>query len=224
MIHQHQLAGLIQRSQAFQQAIIEHANQFEEPDDRRLNLVLQAGDLTIGHSVAALALIADEFIPSGIALLRVQFESLVTGIWLLHAASDSWVEKLAEPLTHDAAKRANEGLGMTEMLKELESHPSSPRHIVQQLQQYKAVTWKAMCSFVHSGIHPLSRGQAGYPVQLIHDVVRNANAISALNLQLITLSTHPHCMPIVRVLHEQFSDILPIIDIPTARPTHECQK
>ncbi len=206
------LSEVINRTQKYQQAIIDHIGHLEVPNDKRLELVLHASNLTTEHSVAALGLITDGFIASGIALLRVQFESLVTGIWFLHAASDNWIEKLSEQLTVDTARDANEGLGLTAMLKQLQSHQNSPHHIIQQLNEFKEITWKAMCSFVHCGIHPLSRGSTGYPTELIFNVISNANAMSALNLQLVTIisTSYPNSMQVVRAIHEEFSDILPI--------------
>jgi hypothetical protein len=47
----------------------------------------------------------------------------VSGVWLVHAASDAWVDKLGEPLTVQSAKRANEGPMLADMLKELNAAP-----------------------------------------------------------------------------------------------------
>ena len=150
---------------------------------------------------------------SAIALTRPQFESLVRGVWLLHAASDNWVNKLAEPLTMESAKRANEGEGLAEMLKQLEANPAAPAGIVAQLREYKEVTWKAMNSYAHGGLHPLSRKMPGYPAQLIYDVIRNSNAVVALTAQLQSILTGmPENMWPVRQMHRDFVDVLPIIN------------
>jgi hypothetical protein len=144
--------------------------------------------------------------------MRPQYESLVRGIWILHTASDTWVEKLSEPLTMESAKRANEGLMLAEMLKELEKSNTAPAQIVEQLKQYRDVTWKAMNSYAHGGLHPLSRMLDGYPTQLTYDVVRNSNAIVALATQLISiLSGDPRNMEHVRRFHVEYSDCLPIL-------------
>ena len=151
-------------------------------------------------------------IPPAYSLMRPQYESLVRGIWLLHAASDSWVEKLGEPLTLDTAKRANEGLMLAEMLEELEKSSTAPRPIVDQLKEYRDVTWKALNSYAHGGLHPLSRTLACYPAQLTYDVVRNSNAVVALATQLVSiLSGDPRNMEPVRKFHVEYSNCLPIL-------------
>ena len=163
--------------------------------------------------MSALVLFEQGLFSSAIALTRPQFESLVRGIWLLHAASENWVTKLSEPLTMESAKRANEGEGLAEMLKQLEANPDAPAGIVAQLREYKEVTWKAMNSYAHGGLHPLSRTMSGYPAQLIYDVIRNANAVVALTAQLLAiLSGNPENMAPVRQMHTDFMDILPIIN------------
>jgi len=157
-------------------------------------------------------LVNNSLLVSAYSLMRPQFESLVRGIWLLYAASDSWVEKLGEQLTVESAKKANEGPMLAEMLKQLESAVTAPQPIVEQLKQYRDVTWKALNSFAHGGIHPLSRTLVGYPAQLTFDVVRNSNAIVALTTQLAAILTgDPRNMERVRRFHIEYSDCLPIV-------------
>jgi hypothetical protein len=54
----------------------------------------------------------------------------------------------------ESAKRANEGEGLAEMLKQLEANPTAPAGIVAQLREYKEVTWKAMNSYAHGVSFP----------------------------------------------------------------------
>ncbi|GGP22108.1 hypothetical protein GCM10010970_23590 [Silvimonas iriomotensis] len=150
---------------------------------------------------------------SSIALLRPQFECLVRGIWLCYAANDNWVAKFTEPLKAETAKLANEGVGLADMLKALDSAPDAPAHIVAQLRGYKDVTWKALNSYTHGGIHPLARTLSGYPEQLLYDTTRNANAMVALCAQLQSVLTGVQKnMEYIRVLHQTFLDVLPIVE------------
>jgi len=73
--------------------------------EERFTIAFQAGVLSIEHAIAALVLIDNELNASGYVLFRPQFETLVRGVWLLHAASDIWIEKLNEPLTIESARR-----------------------------------------------------------------------------------------------------------------------
>ena len=207
------LLQLIERTAAFHERVQQHVQTLTPYPDVRFITAFQSGLLSLEHAVSALVLFEQGLFSSAIALTRPQFESLVRGIWLLHAASENWVTKLSEPLTMESAKRANEGEGLAEMLKQLEANPDAPAGIVAQLREFKEVAWKAMSSYTHGGLHPLSRTMNGYPAQLIYDVIRNGNAVVALSAQLLAiLSGNPQNMAPVRQMHTDFMDILPIVN------------
>lgn len=207
------LLQLIERTAAFHERVQQHVQTLTPYPDVRFITAFQSGLLSLEHAVSALILFEQGLFSSAIALTRPQFESLVRGVWLLHAASENWVTKLSEPLTMESAKRANEGEGLAEMLKQLEANPDAPAGIVAQLREFKEVAWKAMSSYTHGGLHPLSRTMSGYPAQLIYDVIRNGNAVVALSAQLLAiLSGNPQNMAPVRQMHTGFMDILPIIN------------
>ena len=204
---------LIDRTATFHRAVQRHIQSLSPASEIRFITAFQSGLLSLEHAVSALLLFKQGLFSSAIALTRPQFESLVRGIWLLHAASDNWVHKLSEPLTMENARRANEGEGLAEMLKQLEANPTAPLGIVTQLREYKEVTWKAMNSYAHGGLHPLSRKISGYPPQLIYDVIRNSNAVIALTVQLQSILTGmSENMAPVRQMHRDFEDVLPIIN------------
>lgn len=206
------LQQLLYRTAEFHAAVQDHVQTLAPVPKPRSVTAFQSGLLSLEHALSAMVLFHQGFFPSAIALTRPQFESLVRGIWLLHAASDNWVEKLSEPLTMESAKRANEGVGLADMLKQLESHPDAPAPIVRQLREYKDVTWKAMNSYAHGGLHPLVRGLSGYPVTLVYDVIRNANAIVALTAQLQSILTgRSQNMEPVRRMHKDYADVLPLL-------------
>ena len=207
------LLQLIERTAVFHERVQQHVQTLTPYPDVRFITAFQSGLLSLEHAVSALVLFEQGLFSSAIALTRPQFESLVRGIWLLHAASENWVTKLSEPLTMESAKRANEGEGLAEMLKQLEANPDAPAGIVAQLREFKEVAWKAMSSYTHGGLHPLSRTMSGYPAQLIYDVIRNGNAVVALSAQLLAiLSGNPQNMAPVRQMHTDFMDILPIVN------------
>lgn len=214
------LTALIERTAAFHEAVQAHVSALIPFDDSRSIVAFQAGLLSLEHATGAFALINIELLPSAYALMRPQYESLVRGIWLLHGASDNWVEKLGEPLTLETAKRANEGPMLSEMLKGLEASSTAPQAIVSQLREYRDVAWKALNSYAHGGLHPLARTATGYPAQLTYDVMRNSNAIVALTTQLLSILTgDPRQMEPVRRLHVEFADCLPILKGPNQQ-TH----
>lgn len=201
------LNQLLVRTQLFHDAAKKHVANLHPAEDLRALVAFQAGGLALEHSLALRTLIVEGHLPSAYALFRPQFESLVRGIWLLHAASDRWIEKFGQPLTLASAKQANEGPGLADMLKDLESNPNAPGPIVAQLQEYKEATWKPLNSYTHGGIHPLARLVTGYPPQLTYDAVRNANAILALTMQLLSILTgNLRNMEPVRTMHVEFAD------------------
>jgi hypothetical protein len=206
------LNTLLERTAQLHEAVHTHIGNLIPAEGTRHLVAFHAGLLSLEHASGAFVLIGQGFFPSAYALMRPQYECLVRGIWLLHAASDTWVEKLAEPLTLESAKRANEGPMLAEMLKQLENSPNSPGPIVEQLKQYREATWKAMNSYAHGGLHPLARSLTGYPEQLTYDVVRNSNAVISLASQLSSiLSGDPLNMEPVRRFHIDFADCLPIL-------------
>ena len=213
------LAVLLERSSVFIESVHRYIAPLAPYPDQRSRIAFQAGLLAIEHATGTCTLIRIGLAPSAIALMRPQFESLVRGIWVVHAASDAWVSKLGEPLTAVSAKHANEGPMLTEMLKGLSASQSAPKEIVEQLKEYRDVTWKALNSYVHGGLHPIARTASGYPARLTYDVVRNSNAITAITFQLLSILTgDPAAMEPVRALHREFCDCLPIIGAPGFRP------
>ncbi len=213
-----QLQHLVERSFEFHEAVHDHVDTLEPAGSLRAEIAFDAGLLTLEHSTAALELIESGRTSSAIALMRPQFEALVRGVWLAHAASDLWVEKLSQPLTLAAQRQANEGPMLAEMLKQLEAAADSPAHIVGQLKEYRDVSWKVLNSFSHGGIHPLTRNVTGYPPKLVYDALRNSNAVLALATQLVTIMTgdEVNMLP-VRRFHQEFGDCLPIVH--AGRPT-----
>ena len=206
------LETLIERSFQLHEAIDRHVEQLSSYDDLRAAIAFDCGSLSIEHASSVLALIASGRLNSAMVLMRPQFENLVRGIWLAHAASDQWVEKLAQPLTLNSEKHANEGPMLAEMLKQLEASPDSPHAIVDQLKEFKAVLWKPLSGFTHGGIHPLARQVTGYSPQLVFDALRNANGVLSITVQLVSLLTGDATrMEPVRQMHNEFSDCFPLI-------------
>lgn len=207
-----QLERLIERSFELQEAVYSHVEDLGPPAGSRADIASDAGVLALEHGTAVLELIDSGKPSSAFALMRPQFESLVRGMWLAYAASDSWVDKLSQPLTLAAQKQANEGPMLAEMLKHLDAAPDAPSYIVGQLKEYRDVAWKALNSFNHGGIHPLSRSVSGYSPKLVYDSLRNSNAVFTLTNQLVTIMTgDPTKMVPVKRLHVDFADCLPII-------------
>ncbi len=204
----------LERTSAYHQRVAENLADVPPHPEPRFELAFRCALLSIEFGAAAYALIAGNMFAPGYSLTRTQFETLVRGIWLMYAASDARVEKLAQPLTRDNAESANDTLMLAKMLDQLRATESAPQAIVGQLDEYRDLIWKALNSYTHGGFHPLSRMLTGYPPKLSYDVLRNANAIVALASQLAAHASddpEKYMVP-VRTLHHEFADCLPIIN------------
>lgn len=184
-----ELENSLARSLALHEAVQELTGCFEPYPELHFELAFQSALLSMEHATAALLLVQNEMEASGMALLRPQFESLVRALWLMYAATATQVEKLSMPLTIESARRGDDLPMLSEMLKRLEGVPEAPAHIVTPLQEYKEVTWKALNSFTHGGIHPLSKFVTGYPPKLVFDTLCNSNGIFMMAAQLLCITT-----------------------------------
>ena len=139
---------------------------------------------------------------------RSQFEALARSIWLLYAASESDLSKLNTSLSLESEQAAKNMPQTAEMMKDLAI--KAPSQAYDALSRFKDNSWKALNSYAHAGIHPIRRHGDGYPIQLIHDVLRNANGLGVLScMQAAVLSglqplqrsilaaaiKRPSCMP-----------------------------
>ena len=204
--------AFLERNGQFHHRVAEHLAQLVPYPEQRFDLALKSALLSVEHGTAAFVLIAEGLYAPGYTLLRPQFETLVRGIWLMYAASDTWIEKLSRPLTVDTAEAAKDALMLDKMLKALRASGAVPPGLLDQLETCRNVMWKALNSYNHGGFHPLARFQSGYPRKLSYDVLRNSNAILALASQLAAIVTgDPQNMVPVRTLHTDFADCLPII-------------
>ncbi|MFZ3184112.1 MAG: hypothetical protein WA173_08205 [Pseudomonas sp.] len=89
---------------------------------------------------------------SAAALLRVQYESLVRAIWMLHVATDQQVEDMMAELTQDSAKKANKLPMLSEMLEAIEK--KAPHAPIAHLNEFKHYSWRPL---FFGPAHALSR-------------------------------------------------------------------
>ncbi|QID17833.1 hypothetical protein G3580_09380 [Nitrogeniibacter mangrovi] len=205
--------AFLDRNTEFHQRVVEIVADLEPYPDQRFVLAMKSAHLSLEHGAAVALLVSADMCAPGFTLVRTQFESLVRGIWLLYAATDTWVEKLSQPLTQESADMAKDTLMLADMLKRLRASEGAPAGLLDQLEACRDVTWKALNSYAHGGFHPLSRLETGYPAQLAYDVLRNSNAVTALATQLTAILTgDQRAMAPVRSLHVEFADCLPIIN------------
>jgi hypothetical protein len=178
-------------------------------DSPRIRTSDVACSLSLEHWASARTLLRLGLLPSAIVVHRAQFEALTRSIWLLYAASDDHVSKLIATLSLESEQAAKNMPQTAEMMQDLAK--KAPPQAYEALARFKENSWKALNSFAHAGLHPIRRHDDGYPVQLLHDVLRNANGLAAVGcMQAAALSgqqalqrsvlnitgKHPACMPL----------------------------
>jgi hypothetical protein len=169
---------------------------FEESPRLRTSDV--ACSLALEHWHSSRSLLRSGLLPSALVIHRAQFEALTRSIWLIYAASDENVSKLAVTLTLETEQTAKSMPQVTVMMQALKQN--GPPQAYDALSRFKDNSWKALNSYVHAGIHPIRRHHDGYPEKLIHDVLRNTNGLAVMTcMQAVVLSGQ---QPLQRILQE----------------------
>jgi len=108
-------------------------------------------------------------------------------IWLVYAASEDQVSKLTTTLSLASEQAAKSMPQVAEMMSDLAK--KAPPQAYEALSRFKDNSWKALNSYAHAGIHPIRRHGEGYPLRLLHDVLRNANGLAVMScMQAVVLS------------------------------------
>lgn len=164
--------------------------------------------LSLEHALGIRTLFAAGLATSAAGLLRLQFESLTRGMWLLYAASDTVVGKLRAPLNSESEQAAKNLPSVPVMIEQIaeKAHPDA----IRMLNGFKDVSWKALNSFVHSGIHPLQRHVQGFPAPLVLQVVQNSNGLVTMAGMTMAILTgdQDRTQPMSKIQRE-FADCLP---------------
>ena len=186
-------------------------------DSPRALATLGAAQVSMEHGSALRLLLARPLPTSGVSLLRLQHETLTRAVWLLYAAKDQQVERLVAPLDA-AAERAASKLPMTKtMLDDIVG--KAPTGAVEMLMHFKDGSAPALHSFVHGGIHAIQRGLAGYPVELLANVVRSSNGLYTMaGMLLANLSGDPGVSKRMSKIQPRFADCLPPLSGPPRPP------
>lgn len=157
-----------------------------------------ACSLSLEHWHSARALLRSGLLPSALVVHRAQFEALTRSIWLTYAASDEQISKLTGDLSLESEQAAKNMPQTAQMMQALDK--SGPQQAHEALARFKENSWKALNSYAHAGIHPIRRHHDGYPLKLLHDVLRNTNGLAVMScMQAVVLSGQ---QPLQRTLLE----------------------
>ena len=135
----------IQSSESAIQWLDRNLDGLEIPATDRIRLSAGCLDVALEHQKAIVLLVANALAGSAAALLRIEFEAYVRGIWLLYSATES--ELLA--FKNDKLKKT-----FQKLLDDLETHDAFTDGV---LSKIKSESWGAMNSFTHSGMMQVVR-------------------------------------------------------------------
>ena len=167
--------------------------------------------LSMEHAIGAHTLIMLGMNSSGYILYRPQFETLIRGMWLLYAASDSYCEDLLKQMSLEIKIKEKDNINLTQMLKHLEKS-EAPKHIIEDLIKFRDLTLKSLNSFIHGGYLPMVMTAIKYPPELSINALLNSNILVAIaSLLAVILSDDQTKMELVKDLHVQFSDCIVVI-------------
>jgi hypothetical protein len=139
---------------------------------------------------------------------RAQFEALTRSVWLTYAATDKQLAKLTVDLSPESEQAAKNMPQIAQMLQALEK--SGPQEAYDALIRFKENSWKGLNSYAHAGIHPIRRHHDGYPLQLLHDVLRNANTLAVMScMQAVVLSGYQPLQHTILEIAGKHSDCMP---------------
>lgn len=208
------LEQMLQRSDALHARLDALLGDAEFDGSPRGEAALGMCMVAMEHAIALRTLMALRLPTSAVSLMRLQFEALTRAMWLLYAASDTAIDKLLAPLTLQSEQAAKNLPGASEMIEQIGRRAGQgvPPAAHQMLSHFKDVSWHAMNSFVHGGIHPLRRNAEGFPVHLALQVLRNSNGLSTMTGMTMAVLTGDEAVakPLSKI-QPAFADCLPAL-------------
>jgi len=212
---------LLQRSAEFELALLAEFPELElrlADSGPKLELVATAAMVSLEHGSVLRKAFEIGAPNTGAALLRLQYEALLKAAWLLFAATPDQVDKLAQPLESEAEQAAKRLPGYLDMLAAVQK--TGPAGLTQPLTEFNQHSRHALNSFVHTGIHPLSRTMEGFPLPLAEKILKFANALSHLAYRVLAVLTgEQQRMNQVTKLYLAFVDCLPMNTANETKPT-----
>ena len=206
------LERMLRRSDQLHEKLLTLLDDAEFDGSPRGEAALGMCFVALEHGAALRALMALRLPTSAVSLMRLQFEALTRAMWLIYAASDHAIAELLAPLTLESEQKAKNLPGASDMIEQIGKRVGQgvPAAAHQMLAHFKDVSWDAMNSFVHGGIHPLRRSAEGFPVHLALQVLCNANALATMTGMALALLTGDEAItkPMSKIQPE-FADCLP---------------
>ncbi|MCU1021012.1 hypothetical protein JAK58_08095 [Stenotrophomonas maltophilia] len=140
------------------------------------------------------------------ALFRCQYEAFTRSVWIEHCALEDQIALLSRP---PEAGSDEKGLPMLSRMLEALMQVPLLANLLPHLIELKAYAWRPLNSFVHTGVHALSRSRDGFPMLLAMDVIRMSNNLSMMAGQHLAILTGiPELQKEVIRLNETYAECL----------------
>ena len=176
---------------------------YDDSDRVRISKIMCS--VAFEHAESFKMLLASRNFTSAVGMLRLQFESLVRGVWVLYAASDIELSKLNAELNNENAKRADKLPMLSAMINKLET--KAPKNAVDPILEFKEYSWKPLNSYVHGGLHAIDRHSKGYPVQILEQALKASNGVNSMvGMFAAVLTGNQLLVKEVSRSYEKFSD------------------
>jgi hypothetical protein len=176
--------------------------------DVRVSVAVDALGLSLQHGDAIRMLLEAGLGPTALGVLRMQYESLTRAVWVIFAAPESSISKLAAPLTL-ATLKAAKNLGLPQNLLEEIEASNAPPDLKRSLREVRTSSWDVMNSTIHAALYALRRSEVA-PIQDMLTTLRSANGFTLMSLALLTiLSGAPSRQRDMNVVAVSFSDCMP---------------
>lgn len=200
------MEDLLNRSALLRQAILSTVDHPLADDPLRLLGSVDAALLSLEHAEALRTLLQAGMASSAMALMRCQYEAFTRSVWILHCAADEQVELLSLPPETGMNEK---GLPMLSKMLEAFAQVPSLANLLPHLVELKAHAWSPLNSFVHAGVHAMSRSRDGFPTPLAINVVRMSNNLSMMAGQHLAILTGiPDMQKGVLRLNETYAECL----------------
>ncbi|VTU38714.1 DUF6988 family protein [Variovorax sp. PBL-E5] len=204
--------AMLRRSDELQEALLHILDRDTFDPSPRGEAAVGMCSVALEHGLSLRALLAMGLPTSAVGLMRLQFEALVRAMWLQYAANELAIDKIAAPLTPESELAAKSLPSATDMIDQIGKRVGTnvPAAAHQMLVRFKDVSWHAMNSYVHGGIHPLRRQAEGFPVHLALQILRNSNGLLTMTgMTLAVLTGDAAVAKSMGKIQPAFADCLP---------------
>ena len=197
------------RSELLLQNLIEVIDRPPYDNSARIAVSGNLCQMSIEHSAAFRSLAENRMFASSFVVLRAQFETTLRAVWALYAATDNHISRISARLAEDTEQSAKNLPQVHDMLAAIAGIPHA-KVPYDALSEFKDSAWRALNSYTHGGIHPLSRMADGYPLELITANVKISNALAIVAaMQFCVLTGINGLQKQLVPLNERFHDCLP---------------